>query len=196
MNVLLEYLKIVRSYLEAAHAQVVQQWSGYSPDMGNASMNLQRTIVDNVIAYSLIAEGQKAWVLEYGKGSGMIKDETVNPFLEDYINGNVKDSSGKPLFNPERLSKAFQILGRPAGTYFDLDEHSHYTNGSMEGRFLEIMSVLHDDKYLPEPARLIITNILGTDGNGLVYEMQCELQTVTMRCLTSIMQLPKKMVLM
>lgn len=164
---------IVASYVSAAIQQVKGQWGAYQED-GNAELTSEELIIaQNVVAYTLIATGQKMWILEYGKGSEM--DKVDNPFLEDYIDSEE--------FNYDRVNRNFAILGRPKGEYKDLDGKTHISSGSLEGIDLEHDLGKHLEKYaegtpyLPSPARRIIDHTLNGGGeNGILDEMTSDIQ--------------------
>jgi len=91
------------------------------------------------------AEGMKAVIAEWGSGSQM---DLSNPFLPMY--------QSSPDYNPERLNQGTTaILGRPEGTYTDLDGVQHYSSGNLAGVNLEdghIFQAGGEVQYTPHEA--------------------------------------------
>ena len=87
-----------------------------------ASSDLPFISEGNIVTY-IRAQGQKAWILEYGSGS---KADQENPGLDAYVsNGN---------FNRYRSRSDMTIRGRDAGEYKDLDGNTHVSSGRNAGR--------------------------------------------------------------
>ena len=161
--------KIVVDYARAACNQVRQQWDRYEAD-GNAEINSSVETAEDVVTAAVVATGMKAWLLEYGKGSKMVKSTTENPFLEEYISGVVKETSGDPLFNPKRIYHGLALIGRPEGIYSDLDDIYYYSYGHVDNRKIE--------QWIPPlpPRRVIKTVLFGQDGNGgIISEVNKEI---------------------
>lgn len=158
-----KFLKIINSYCNVACLQIRQQWNAYSLD-GISKIGFDVQTAESIISACILASGQKAWILEFGKGSLMDPD---NPFLQDYIKGDI--------FYRERLNQNMAILGRPKGEYSDLDGNKFFSAGKLECVNIENIDALHQ----PLPAHHIIKNILhGDNHNGLIYQMNIELKNV------------------
>ena len=117
-QVLLRYGKIIND-------RVVNKWRAYGEVTGNARA-LPPTIdnqIANTILLNLSYSGQKAWIVEFGKGSKLDKND--NPFLEAYkksANFNRTRLIGKL----NSLTPDFAITSRePKSVYKDLDGKSH-----------------------------------------------------------------------
>lgn len=87
---------------------------------------IQKDVVEigNELLGQVTAGGMGALITEWGSGSEM---DLSNEGLYDYI--------GSPQWNPAR--KDTTIVGRPEGSYVDLDGNIQYSSGSMEGQPLE-----------------------------------------------------------
>ena len=173
-----KFHKIINDYCKVACQQVRQQWNAYSVN-GNSKIGFDIQNAESVITACIIASGQKAWILEFGKGSLMDSD---NPFLNDYISGDI--------FYRERLNHSMTILGRPKGEYSDLDGNKFFSSGKFEGIPVENI----DDRHQPLPAHHIIKNILfGDNDNGLISQMNSELNLVVKSAVHKLFStLPKK----
>lgn len=159
--------KKVNEFVREAMLRIKNEWSRYNLDeLGKAEITsmVDRDLTGTITA-ELIAEGQKAWILEFGRGSQMA-NSFENPFLDEYI----KDKN----FNKSRLDNNFAITGRKKGTYYDLDGNQHTSTGTKEGQNLE--EWYHDKagyKYLPIPPLRVIQTVLYGDGDsGLIAEFR------------------------
>lgn len=185
------YKEVVRKYIRAAIAQMKQQWSSYPSDMGNAdAVLIEQQRAADTIAFILAAKGQKMWILEYGKGEFMDKQ---NPFLAEYL--------ADPNFYRLRKSRGLKVLGRPKGPYLDLDGNVHYSNGHLQGVPLEevgLYKFIDNEIGHPKKPRYIIRNILfGSGNNGILAEMEKELQQVTLKMVEEAFnKFPKRIVIM
>ena len=94
-----------------------------------ASSDLPFISEGNVVTY-IRAQGQKAWILEYGSGS---KSDQENPGLDAYV--------GNKNFNRYRSRSDMRIRGRDAGDYKDLDGNPQVSSGKNAGRDLEAKPV-------------------------------------------------------
>ena len=187
------YKRVVEKYLRAAIEQVKQQWGAYPNSYGNAQIDLiEKNSTIDVIAFIITAFGQKMWLLEYGKGESMASS-SENPFLQEYL------SSG--LYNDAREKASRKVLGRPKGTYLDLDGNLHTSHGRFEGIPLQeigIQKFIDNQIGLPLKPKYIIRNILfGENGKGIISEMKAELQQVTSDIVTEIFsKFPKRIVIL
>lgn len=174
--------RILKKYSQAAVKQVQQQWSRYEvgsrEDQSKAAINFTVEDAEAIVTAAIVATGQKAWLLEYGKGSKMERNAEINPFLEDYIQGRVVGSDGKPIFNPARLEKGLAILGRPKGEWRDIDDRVHKSNGAWEGIDIEHEEGKKGGRYrVPRPPLLIIRKILfGENNDGIIADINAEIQ--------------------
>lgn len=176
-SLLKKITKIVRDYSKAACEQVRQEWARSADEEGKAEIKYTVEDAENVVIAAIYATGQKMWVLEYGKGSKMETASIENPFLDEYLRGQVKGADGKPLFNRERLGQGLKILGRPKGTYLDLDDAEHKTSGTFAGYVLE-SSEENASPYAVSvlPPRKIIKNVLfGQNNDGVIAEVEKEI---------------------
>ena len=157
----------VNEYAKIARDMVKEELGRYNdPSLGKGKVKATAPVVADIggmITQDLIAEGNKVWVLEYGRGSEADTDPASNPFIDEYINS--KD------FNKWRLANGFAITGRERGEYFDLDNNLRKSTGSAVGINLEQW---HSTKeYYPIPPFRIIDKILNGDGDsGLLRELR------------------------
>ena len=122
---------------------IQREW-GNHPIEGEAEINHIMGLLVNEISATFIAQGQKAWILEYGKGSMMDSD---NPYLGEY--------KSNPNWN--RYRKGNAITGRGEGEYQDLDGNTHYSSGKAIGRNLEAIG---KEEYFPSgPLHIIRESI-------------------------------------
>lgn len=171
-KILLDRLRqIVRSYAQLASVRVQQEWSKYNLD-GESNIIVKMEEAQAIVTAHIYAWGQKAWLLEFGKGSQMETRLSENPFLFDYIDND--------NFNRFRLYNDYAITGRSKGDYYDLDGYKHTSSGRAEGENLEELAFEQGsryEKYLPFKPKRIIKNILiGENEDGLIYQMQAEFQ--------------------
>ena len=202
VNVREKFLKrfkaIVKMYCRVACEQVRQQWARHDEADGNSEIRFTVEDAEAVVTAAIIATGQKAWLLEYGKGSKMEQSTAENPFLEEYLSGEVTGGDGESLFNPRRLDRDLAVLGRPAGAYLDLDDNIHTSNGFLEGWQLEELGGrLGDFNIDVFPPRKIIKNILfGQNNDGLIAEINEEIFKAKEDIIFEIMsKFPKKIVI-
>lgn len=156
---------IVKTYSEAGCAQVTQRWSAISDVHGDAEINASSVKTANaVITQAFLAAGQKAWLAEFGKGS-LMDTEGENPFLAEYKDGDIWNGL-RPADNT--------IVGRPQGTYYDLDGHEYHSSGRMAGVNLEqwINARTGNPAAMPVRGRHIIIETL----RQLLPDMQEEVQ--------------------
>lgn len=190
--------QILRNYSRVACEQVRQQWSRYDVD-GEAEIDYKVEDVETVVTAFIWAAGQKAWLLEYGKGSKMERSTTENPFLAEYLSGSVTGIDGEPLFNPDRLQRGLAIIGRPFGFYLDLDDVIHFASGYLEGALFEpVEGRKFPFTFEPLPPRKIIKNVLfGQNNDGLIAEINKEIANAIIDTAVEIMSnFPKEIVLM
>ena len=163
--------KIVHSYTQLAIVRAQQEWSKYNLD-GESNIVIKTEEVQAIVTAHIYAWGQKAWLLEFGKGSEMETRLSENPFLYDYIDNE--------NFNRLRLYNDYAITGRSKGDYYDLDGLKHTSSGRAEGQNLEELSRdkgYTDEKFLPFAPKRIIKNILiGENNDGLIFQMSSEFQ--------------------
>lgn len=175
MNMLSKIRAIVEKYIKAACVMVEQQYTALPSDLGNSSVyEAEVRTAKDCVARSLCAIGQKAWIAEYGKGSLMETRTSENPFLEDYVSGRIRDADGQPLFNKDRLSHAFAIVGRKHGYYYDIDGRRYHSHGNLAGKVIE--SFYGQTLEKPYAPQKVIKHILfGSGDDGIVAEMNDEI---------------------
>lgn len=202
-SLLKKITKIVRAYAKAACEQVRQEWARHSIEGNEDTEKITFKVEDAeaVVAATIIATGQNAWLYEYGKGSQMEKSNEENPFLEEYISGAVKGGDGQPLFNPERLRKGFCILGRPKGEYRDLDDKTHFATGAIKNWNLELLAPsLKDLQMETLPPRKVIKKVLFGDNaqGGIVVELNKEIDNAVADTAFEMMKaaMPKKITIL
>jgi len=148
---------IIAAYAEIICGEVEFRWGQYSslPQVdGEANMEPVeiKRVAQSMIMLTLTAGGQKALLLEYGKGSLM---DMTNPGLQDYLDWY--------HFNPERRSKDMAVLSR-YGYYTDLDGNPHYGKSKKPGTNLEETGI---PMFQPlEPLHIIRNIIFGPDGES------------------------------
>lgn len=160
--------KILRDYSKAACELTRVEWSKLDAE-GNADINFKVEDAEAVVVATIYAHGQKAWILEYGRGSAMEKSQEENPFLEEYLQSS--------YFNPERLKRGLSILGRPKGSYLDLDDKYHFTTGAIKNWNLELLapSVKHLQVDPLPPRRIIKRVLFGQNNDGIIAEIDKEI---------------------
>lgn len=165
-KLLKKVLSIVRDYSKVAETRAMQEWSRYSVE-GEAHFHTEAKELTSAISAFVYAYGQKAWILEYGRGSEMETNSKENPFLDEYLRDN--------RFNKARFAHALAITGRPRGYYTDLDGNRHHSSGTLEGKNIE--NWMNTGDYLPMKPKKIIYHILfGSGEDGLISEMQKDIQ--------------------
>ena len=176
-------LSIVKDYSKVAESRVLQEWSRYSEPEGDADIHSTVKELTSSVSAFIWAYGQKAWILEYGRGSEMVTSTKENPFLAEYLR-----SEG---FNKERFAHALAITGREKGYYTDLDWKTHYSTGTMKGKNLEEWK--GNKSYAPMAPKKIIYHVLfGSGDDGLVAEMQKEIHNALKSVLIEVMRFPKE----
>lgn len=176
-------LSIVRNYNSVAESRVLQEWSRYSEPEGDSEIHSSAKELTSSVSALIWAYGQKAWILEYGSGSEMVTSTKENPFLAEYMR-----SEG---FNKERFKNALAITGREQGYYTDLDGVTHYSTGTMQGKNLEQWR--STKSYTPiSPKKIIYHVLFGSGEDGLISEMQREIQMALQSVLIKGMRLPKE----
>lgn len=109
--------------------EISRTWDSLQSVDGEANINF--SIINsndkNTTIGRIEATGQKAWLIEYGKGSLMAR-ETDNPYLHKYKN-NVK------RWNVVR--KGHFVTGRVVGSYQDLDNNTYISGGRGAGKSME-----------------------------------------------------------
>ncbi len=100
---------------------IEREYSHYPSSMGKADIDTIKQIAREEVSLVFKAIGQRALILEYGKGSKMDRD---NPALDNYMNSDI--------FNKNRTD--LEIRTRPKGIYYDLDgvPHESKTNANRE----------------------------------------------------------------
>ena len=100
---------------------IEREYSHYPSSMGKADIDTIKQIAREEVSLVFKAIGQRALILEYGKGSKMDRE---NPALERYMNS--------AIFNKNRTD--LEIRTRPKGIYYDLDgvPHESKTNANRE----------------------------------------------------------------
>lgn len=188
--------EIVKEYSRTACVMVTGQWSRYDVN-GEAEIGFAVEKAQEIVTAAIVANGMKAWLLEFGKGSLMETDREKNPFLDEYISGNVTDITGDPLFNPARKHEGMTILGRPKGVYLDIDDNIHVSSGFMEGWNLERREVTMGGVIPFRPMFIIRKILLGeNDSGGLIQLMNKDIADAFYEVLSRIfVEFPKEIVL-
>ena len=145
---------IVQSYGDKLVSDINRTWNSLNSIDGNADATFKiiSTQKDSVVG-RLEATGQKAWIVEFGKGS-LMDNEAYNPYLSRYKH------------NPRRwnkLRKGHFVTGRPKEPYQDLDNNIHYPSGRLAGRNLEQTGI---DAYKPSKPYHVIHDVI-TKNNAL-----------------------------
>lgn len=151
-----EIKTVLDMYSESIVQQVQTEWAriGNQPNLqGNAEVKKRvKKIAQGVILMEITGSGQKALLMEFGKGSKM--DMVTNPNLADYMAW-----SG---FNKARFAQEMVTLSRkPGSSVTDLDGNTYTSQARNEGINLENKN----PKFKPEEAHHVIRNIVcGLDG--------------------------------
>lgn len=159
-NLMQEIDAVINTYADNIATQVMTEWMriGYQPQIsGEAEVKTAvKRVTKDTILFVISGKGQRALLMEYGKGSLL---DRSNPYLSEYIQWEG--------FNYDRLLQGFAILGRPKGKYKDLDNKTHFSGGNLAGKNLEEILGSKNPKYQPFPAFHVIRNaVCGEDGNG------------------------------
>lgn len=167
-ELMLEIKGVFDRWAKHIAVEVMARWGqiGNRPHiqgMAEVETHVINTVKD-IITTEIIGIGQKALILEYGRGSQM---DMLNPYLDKYVSW-----SG---FNKHR-GQNMRIVSREYGDYKDLDDVSHFGYSMTAGVNLEYI----DDKYAPEEPHHVIRNIVcGDDGEqGVLNEIIAELSMV------------------
>ena len=101
--------------------KIETEYSHYPSSLGKAEVKTVKKIAKEEILLVFNAIGQRALILEYGKGSAIDKE---NPALDEYMNSDI--------FNKNRMN--LEIRTRPKGVYYDLDGNVHvsHTNANRD----------------------------------------------------------------
>ena len=188
--------ELVKEYSRTACAMITGQWARYDVD-GEAEIDFTVEQAQEIVTAAIVANGMKAWILEFGKSSLMERDREKNPFLDEYISGSVTDLTGDPLFNPARKHEGMAILGRPKGVYLDIDDKIHISNGAWEGVNLEEIPPTIGGVIPLRPMFIIRKILLGeNDSGGLIQLMNKDIADAFYEALSKIfVEFPKQIVL-
>jgi len=151
-----EIKAVLEMWSEHIATEVMTRWMqiGYSPNLkGQAEVKTRiKKEVESVILMEISGMGQRALIMEYGRGSEM---DMTNPYLDEYMRW-----SG---FNQNRQSQGMAILTRqPGETYSDLDGKKRKSTAKQAGFNLENTG---KPQYQPEEPHHVIRNIVcGDDG--------------------------------
>lgn len=124
----LELSFLVNQWATEVSWAIQNKWEGSHGVEGNAEISVDVPYISsgNVVEY-IRAQGDKAWILEYGSGHTL--DES-NPYLEDYKSSD--------RWNPARESDGNEFIGRAAGeTVYVPDGTTYESTGRAEGMRLE-----------------------------------------------------------
>jgi hypothetical protein len=156
---------IVDKYAKKIVNEVMNEYSKFNNINGNANSDYILNIARNEIALQIFSSGQKAWILEYGKGSRM--DTDTNPYLQEYWYSEFR--------NPLRYTTT--IVGRPEGYYQDLDGETHYSHGGMvrKGKALPVeRKTMPDSPFYAQPAMHVLRELI-VGPNGYLNDILDEL---------------------
>lgn len=144
-----DLLEVIKQYSQVIVSEIERSYEGSTiSGQGIAGFTNPEMVADQIMTI-IFGAGQKAWILEYGRGSKMDKN---NPHLGSY-----------KYDNPLRTSET--IVGRPAGEYPDLDGIEQISSGKKAG--LPVESPRENSRWHPtEPQHIIEEAILGKDGHG------------------------------
>ena len=123
----LELSALTNQWAKEVSWNIERRWENRAGVEGNAevSVDLPYVYAGDVVEY-IRAQGQKAWILEYGSGS---KSDTSNPYIDSYVSDK--------NFNHYRSKGDMRIRGRDAGDYKDLDRNPQVSSGRNAGKDLE-----------------------------------------------------------
>lgn len=150
-----EIYNVVADIADKIVEDVKREWEMYPSVKGKAicDSNIKEFAMGELLL-NVFGEGQKAWILEYGKGSNM--DDKDNPYLDDYWYND-------DIINPLRVRPL--MVGRPEGEYTDLDGNEHYSTGKMAGLIVESRD--KESPFYPQEALHTIRQAcIGENGNG------------------------------
>ena len=127
----LELSALTNQWAKEVSWNIERRWENMTGVEGNAevSVDLPYVSAGDVVEY-IRAQGQKAWILEYGSGS---KSDTSSPYIDSYVSSS--------NFNSYRSRGDMRIRGRAAGEYSDLDGNPQVSTGTNAGRDLEAKPV-------------------------------------------------------
>lgn len=127
----LELSALTNQWAKEVSWNIERRWENSGGVEGNAevSVDLPYVSTGDVVEY-IRAQGQKAWILEYGSGS---KSDTSSPYIDSYVSDR--------NFNHYRSKGDMRIRGRDAGDYKDLDRNPQVSSGRNAGKDLEAKPV-------------------------------------------------------
>lgn len=168
-------LPIVMKWAGKICADVCMEWGKFHNVKGEAEIGFD--IVSQtaeLIVGQFKANGQKAWICEYGSGSRM------KPL-------DLSKYKSSKYWNPYRNGTA--ITGRNAGEYTDLDGNKHYSTGSKQGQDLERI-------YKPAEPKEIIRSIVFDKTSWYWVNMISEIKSaIKGQVMLSVRGLKKEMVI-
>lgn len=149
---------VIEMWSEHIATEVMTRWMqiGYKPNLkGEAEVKTRvKKQAKDVILMEISGIGQRALMMEYGRGS---EADMLNPYLQEYIHW-----SG---FNSVRIDSGSDFMAiktRKKGKYKDLDGNTHDSLANRQGKNLENTG---NPKFQPEEPHHVIRNIVcGDDG--------------------------------
>lgn len=179
MNLELIVAERLKYWSQQICEQVEQKWPirQVAAITGNKEIHNDVQVTPGIIIANIIAFGQAAYEIEFGKGSGMTAD---NPYLQEYMHSS--------QWNPERYNAT--IVGRPAGPYTDLDGETFVSSGTMAGRNLEEIlwqGKKHDMRFAPTMPMFVIKNEIEATWPLIVADInRCIAEAVSEEIVTSL----------
>lgn len=143
-------MSVIYQCSEGIVRRVQNRYNGFSLE-GKAEIDFATVLTLDTIISKIEASGMKAYILEYGKGSLMDKN---NPYLSEYM------QSG--LWNPDR--RGYDVSGRARGWYKNADGELAYSDGRAKGRSLERM---RKPEFMPQEAMHIIEEEINFSIHGI-----------------------------
>jgi hypothetical protein len=141
MNLKAVELAVINKWSQTIINEIYREWNIRSTK-GNAEATAEIKFLGDGTIVNFVGKGQKAWILEYGKGSLIDAD---NPYLRDYVTSEI--------YNQLRPAN-HTVVKREVGWYSDLDGNMKYSDGINAGRDLEKIGGV----FSPQPALHIIRN--------------------------------------
>lgn len=167
-------IAIIVKWANKICADVHREWARHSGIEGKAKIDfkiVEKTV--DMIVGRFEANGQKAWICEYGKGSSSSAPDIAKYRQTKYWNS---------------YRSGMAISGRGSGSYYDLDDKEHTSSGKNRGKNLESTKI---PKYQPIPPEKTIENIVMNQNHPAWKLMMEEIEAAMKRYIISLI-LPDK----
>lgn len=165
---------ILLNYMTKHGYRIVSEWHKDFMTEGNAQLKIESIQTKRGVRGLYVAWGQKAWIMEHGKGSKM-DDESANPDLASYKHSKYWNTERE---GTEIRSRHRSVNGQGWG-YLDLDNNKHRGSGMgmPHGINVEEQGGRFHGAVEPLPARHVIKEEITKD-NAIDKAMLDEIDSV------------------